>query len=226
MGALALLALIDSTSVGTLLIPLWMLLTPKLRPDRFLLYLGTVAAFYFAVGLTLAAFAGAVSDLIGDLDAVSWAELGLGIALFALSFYFEPKRVRRRRGTVTPAMRWQSRLSTAEGSPWAMVALGLAAAGIEVMSMLPYLAAIGILTAADVSPPARVAALAGYVVLMVLPALVLLAVRLGLKQRVEEPLQFVSAWLSRHTEGVLGWVLAIAGFLLVRDAVVKLDLIG
>src|SRR5690606_13354204 len=44
---LAVLALIDSTSFGTLLIPLWLLLSPgRPSPHRVLLFLGTVAAFY------------------------------------------------------------------------------------------------------------------------------------------------------------------------------------
>lgn len=223
---LVVLALIDSTSAGTLLIPLWMMLEPRLRAARFLLYLGTVAAFYFLLGLILVAFAGRLDELVGDLDVLSWAELVLGVALFALSFYFEPKRVRRRRGAVGPAERWRARLSTAEGSPAAMVGLGLTAAGIEAMSMLPYLAAIGLLTTATIGGPARVAVLGGYVLVMVLPALVLLGLRLALGKRIEEPLQVLSAWLSRHMEGVLGWVLGIAGFLLVRDAVVRLDLLG
>jgi len=225
-GGLVVLALIDSTSAGTLLIPLWMLLEPRLRAGRFLLYLGTVAAFYLLLGLVLLLFAGRVGDLLGGLDVLSWVELGLGAALFLLSFYFEPKRVRRRRGEIGAADRWRARLSTAEGSPAAMVGLGLTAAGIEAMSMLPYLAAIGLLTAAAVPGGAKVAVLSGYVLVMVLPAVLLLGLRLAMRTRVEEPLQFLSAWLSRHMEGVLGWVLAIAGFLLVRDAVVKLGLVG
>ena len=225
VAALVVLALIDSTSVGTLVIPLWMLLEPRPRVARFLLYLGTVAGFYFAVGVVLTAFAGTVRALVDDLDAVSWAQLVLGAALFALSFAFDSKR-RRRRGGVPAAARWRARLSTAEGTPRAMVGLALAAAGIEVMSMLPYLAAIGLLTTSGLGVVAWVPVLAAYVLVMVLPALLLLALRKALGSRVEEPLEWVSAWLTRHSDGVLGWVLAIAGVLLARDAAFKLGLLG
>lgn len=92
--------------------------------------------------------------------------------------------------------------------------------------MVPYLAAVGLLTAADVGAPVRVALLTGYAVVMVLPALMLLGVRAVLGSRIETPLPLVSAWMSRHPGGVLGWVLAIIGVLLVRDAVFRLDLIG
>ena len=45
LGALALLALVDSTSFGTLLIPTWLLLAPgRLRPGRILIYLATVSS--------------------------------------------------------------------------------------------------------------------------------------------------------------------------------------
>ncbi|WP_341940726.1 GAP family protein [Microbacterium sp. LWH10-1.2] len=50
--SLALLALIDGLSVGTLLIPVFLLLSPgRVRAGRILLYLGTIAAFYLVVGL-------------------------------------------------------------------------------------------------------------------------------------------------------------------------------
>jgi hypothetical protein len=229
LAALVGLALVDSTSVGTLLIPLWMLLEPKLRVRQFFVYLATVAGFYFVVGLVLMTGAGAVRGLLDGNRVVGWVQLGLGVALVALSFYFDPKRVRRRRarhGGVDPALRWRARLSTAEASPRAMAGLAVIAAGIEVLSMVPYLAAIGLLTAADVSAPVRVALLTGYVVVMVLPALVLLGVRTALGSRIEKPLQLVSAWMSRHLDGALGWVLAIIGVLLARDAALRLDLIG
>ena len=230
MAALAGLALVDSTSVGTLLIPLWMLLEPALRVRQFLVYLGTVTGFYFMVGLVLIAGAGSLRGLVSRGGAlVGWVELVLGGALFLASFWFEPKRVRARRarrGGTDAAQRWRARLSTAEGSPRAMAGLALVAVGIEVFSMVPYLAAIGLLTAADVGAPVRVALLTGYVVVMVLPAVLLLAVRAALGSRTEGPLRLVSGWMSRHLDGALGWVLAILGVLLVRDAVLRLDLIG
>ncbi|WP_435748552.1 GAP family protein [Microbacterium sp. PMB16] len=50
--SLALLALIDGLSVGTLLIPVFLLLNPgRVRAGRILLYLATIAAFYLVVGL-------------------------------------------------------------------------------------------------------------------------------------------------------------------------------
>jgi hypothetical protein len=232
LAALAGLALVDSTSIGTLLIPLWMLLEPQLRVRQFFVYLGTVAGFYFVVGVALTAGAGSLREAfagVGDSPVFNWIQLVVGVGLFALSFWFEPKLVRRRRarsGRPDAATRWRARLSTAEASPATMVGLGLGAAGLEVMSMLPYLAAIGLITAAGVSAAVWLPVLGGYALVMVLPALVLLGVRVALGRRVETPLQVIGAWMSRHADGMLSWVFGIIGFLLARDAVVRLDLIG
>src|SRR5699024_11553258 len=69
-ASLAVLALVDSTSFGTLLIPIWFLLAPgRVRVGRVLVFLGTVAGFYFLVGIALVAGLRAiVGDLGGLLD--------------------------------------------------------------------------------------------------------------------------------------------------------------
>ncbi len=226
------LALVDSTSVGTLLIPLWMLLDPKVRVPQFLAYLATVAGFYFVVGVVLTAGAGSLRGLLAGAaahHALNWAQLVLGVLLFVVSFWFEPKRVARRRarrGGPDPAQRWQARLAAARASYRTTVTLGVVAAGIEVMSMLPYLAAVGVLTASGAGVVVWLPVLGAYVLVMVLPALVLLGVRLAVHARAEPVLHRLSGWMGRHMDGVLGWVLAIIGFLLARDAAVKLDLFG
>jgi hypothetical protein len=93
------LALVDSTSVGTLFVPVWLLLSPgRLRVGRPLLYLATIAAFYFGVGLLLVTGADALSGPLGrafDTSAALYVQLALGIGLFAWSFRFDPKRRQR-----------------------------------------------------------------------------------------------------------------------------------
>ncbi len=229
---LAGLALVDSTSIGTLLIPLWMLLAPRLRTSRFLLYVATVAAFYFAVGVVLVlgastaqrAFAGA-----GDSAAVNWAQLVIGVGLFVLSFWFEPKRVERRRlrtGRPDPVVRWHERVTGDSGSPAATMTLGIAAAGLEVMTMLPYLAAVALISAAGLGAPQWSLVLLGYVLVMVAPALVLLLVRAVAFNAARPALERFSNWMSKHTAGALSWILAIVGVLLTLDAVQRLGLLN
>lgn len=66
--------------------------------------------------------------------AASWVQLALGVGLFALSFRFDGKRATGPR--LRPRM----------GGPRAMVMLGLTAGVLEVATMVPYLAAVGIMT--------------------------------------------------------------------------------
>ena len=69
---------------------------------------------------------------------------------------------------------------------------------------------------ADLPLPVHGAVLAGYVVVMVLPALVLLVVRLVAHRRIERWLQRANDWLMRQAGEMTSWIVGIVGFLLVR----------
>ncbi|MEN5075462.1 GAP family protein [Isoptericola cucumis] len=248
-GVLVVLALVDSTSFGTLLIPVWLLMAPgRLRPGRLLAYLGTVAVFYLAVGVVVLLGAGAFLDRFGDaLDSrpVMIAQLLLGIGLVALSFRFDGKKARARaeREGARPGrlVRWRERamgldaaVPGADAAPGVvgttttvvrsrasvapLMGLALGAVALEVGTMLPYLAAIGLLTASDLTTPVAGGVLAAYCVVMVLPALLLTAARLVAARRVDPLLRRLEAWLSRNAAEMTGWVLGILGVLLALNA--------
>lgn len=223
LGPLAVLALIDSTSFGTLLIPIWLMLHPgPVRAGRLLVFLGTVAAFYFAVGVAVAAGAGAVlPNLAAFVDSrpFLWVQLTVGVALFFLSFRMGRKKSPDGGGRIA---RWRERALTT-GSVAGLIGLALTAVAVELGTMLPYLAAIGLVTTAQL-PAAQVAlVMAGYCVVMIVPALVLLGLRMTLRHRIEPLLQRVSRWLANSE--TLAWVVGIVGFLLARDAAFRLGLI-
>lgn len=226
LGSLAVLALIDSTSFGTLLIPIWLLLHPgKVRVNRMLVFLGTVAAFYFVVGLAIISGLDAFLPQIKrwlDTDAVSWAQLVLGVALFFLSFRLDRKKkpATNRPGRLA---RWRAR-ALSDGSTASLVGLALTATLVEVGSMLPYLAAIGLITTAALPFALTAGVMAAYCVVMITPALVLLVLRLTAGRRIEPLLTRISNWMS--SSSTVAWIVGIVGFLLARDAVVRLDLIG
>src|SRR5690606_874897 len=94
------LALIDSTSFGTLLIPVWLLMTPgQVRVVRMLVYLGTIVVFYFGVGLLIMFGADAFFRQFGGVLASTPAlvvQVVIGVALFALSFAMDSKRAKAR----------------------------------------------------------------------------------------------------------------------------------
>ncbi|UTT59659.1 GAP family protein [Cellulosimicrobium cellulans] len=274
-GVLVVLALIDSTSFGTLLIPVWLLLAPgRLRAGRVLVYLGTVAGFYLAVGIVVLLGAGAFLDRFGDaLDtrAAAIVQLLLGIGLFALSFRFDSKRAARKAAQSDAAPSVAGRPDAVGAGPWTgvgagagaesaaagvpsspprpgrisrwreralgieadavgtgavrtrssvlpLMGLALGAVAIEVGTMLPYLAAIGIVTTSDVGWPGSGAILAVYCVVMVAPALLLLLGRLVAARAVDPVLRRLDRWLTKNATDMTGWVLGALGVLLALNA--------
>jgi hypothetical protein len=214
------LALVDSTSLGTLVIPLWLVMSPERPPvRRMVAYLGAIAGFYFAVGLLVlltasTGIAAAGSVLRGPV--ALGVQLALGVGLFAISWRFDSRaKAGAGGGRVT---RWRAKALDAQSSGSGVAVLAVSAGALEVVTMLPYLAAIGLMISSGLSPAFSAAALAGYCVVMVLPACLLILVRSVAHARVEPWLARADSFLSRHADSALGWVLGIAGFLIARDA--------
>lgn len=227
---LAVLALLDSTSFGTLLIPVWLLMAPgRLRAGRVMVYLGVVAGAYAVIGMVL--LAGLV--LIGDelvhtvsrfsgQPAFLIAQAGLAAGLIWLSCRLDPfteagrerKRQREeRRGGSGRVTRFRER-AVGEGSHGGvgpLLALALAAVGLEIATLLPYLAGIGLVAAESPAPPAGPLMILFYCLVMILPALVLLTARIAARQAVEQPLQKLEGFLSRHANGTIALILFLLG---------------
>ena len=88
--------------------------------------------------------------------------------------------------------------------------------------MLPYLAGIGLIATAGPGWPLNAAVLAGYCLVMVVPALVLLAGRLLAARAVDPLLHKLNEWLGKSAAEMTAWVLGIVGFLLARDGGLQL----
>ncbi|MER6951516.1 GAP family protein [Nonomuraea sp. NPDC000554] len=226
--ALAGLSLIDSTSFGTLLIPIWLLLTPgRLRLGRIVAYLATVAVFYFCVGVLLTLGADAVLTVVRAAvatippPALKAGQLALGVAIIALSYWLEA-RARRQEGSPGKVQRWRARAMSGGGSARSLMSLALLAALLEVATMLPYLAAVGVIANADLGWQLTGAALAGYCLVMTLPALVLAVARLTAHRAVEPLLQRTNDWLTRNLARVLGWTVGGLGIAVALNAVASL----
>ena len=225
LPALIGLALLDSTSIGTLFIPVWLLLSPgRVSSGQILIYLITIALFYFVVGWLLMLGAGSLlSGVNGLLDTrpAIWAQLLLGAGLFLISFRFNSKRSRARGGHGR-AGRWRERTATQSASHHWLMGLALMAALAEVATMLPYLAAIAIIGTADINMTSSVALLAGYCLVMVLPAIALLVGRNLSEARIRPILERMDRWITENAETAIGWILGIVGVLLALDAAGKL----
>ena len=227
IALLVLLALIDSTSFGTLLIPLCLMLAPGLpRPGRILLFLGTVAGFYLLLGIAVLLGASTLLDTlqeVGNSQPLRVAQLVAGAGLMALGVLMEPwtkagkeRRLARRteklaRSGPSLQMRMRMRAIDPSVSVGAVIALALAASAIEAASMIPYLAAIGLLTASELSLTSRGAALFGYCLVMIAPALLLLAARLLLHDHVAPALTKLEDFMSRNANEAMAWVIFLVG---------------
>lgn len=196
------------TSFGTLAVPAWFLMAPgRLCPGRILAYLGTLAAFYAAVGFAVMAGAGWVvehhADLLGSRPVMA-VGLVAGVGLFWWSFRLDsPAAKERSRSGAGRLSGWRQRAvgtlpetpaepgATAAGRQssglGALVALALTAGLAEVATMLPYLAAIGLIMAQGPGWPASGLLLMAYCAVMMLPALVLLAGSILARRLMERP---------------------------------------
>jgi hypothetical protein len=122
--------------------------------------------------------------------------------------------------------KWTERVHKAASSPRALVVLALTAGLIEAATMFPYLGAIALLAGTGLDPLGKAAVLAGYCVVMILPALGLLGLRLALSERVTPFLEKVNAWFERHAVGATGWILGVVGFFLAVDAASQLGFLN
>lgn len=246
---LGLLALIDSTSIGTLIIPIWLVLRARngsvLRSAVF--YLVVLAGFYLAVGLLVLSGVDWVAALFNTTLTESvlarWVLLVIGAAMFIASFFVnrKPHEESQQRTTVALAAKqnsnlesvpssasgssygkWGKRLDKALESKGGITILGLTAGLLELPTMLPYLGAIGLLTASDRPLSLQVGLLVLYCVVMIIPALLLIGVRAIAGQRLAGHFSKLAHWLAKTSGETLAWVVGIIGFLLLRSSIIFL----
>lgn len=217
------LALLDSLSVGTLIIPIVALVAWRgLRPAPYATYLITIALSYLALGITLMlgiTFFTEVAHLVSSSTWFSWVTLLLGVALAAYGI-LSPTPKKKTVDDIT-AERAQPR--TASRSTFlAMVALALGAAVVEAATMLPYLAAISLLHTTGLAFGVRTLILALYCLVMITPA-ALIGVAAGiLGPRIFGALTAILPRLEYETRVTLLWVAAIIGIILVSRSLPQL----
>jgi len=198
------LALLDSMSLGTLVIPL-VLVIARRRVDVIPLffYFVTVVLIYFALGIAIALGFDLLADTAGRIwasEPAQWFKLIAGVGLFAYGV-LAPDPVKREGPRKPPRSL----------HPGAMIALGAGAALTEAATMVPYLAANGIITSMDIGWPLRLTLLGAYCLLMILPALVLITAAVLAGQRIWPWLERIIPTLEREAKITLLWIAAIVG---------------
>lgn len=244
---LAGLALIDSLSFGTLAIPVWLMMTPgRLRGTRVVTYLATIGGFYFLVGLLLmsgARFASVQFEIDWSHPLIMLAGFVFGAGLLVLSFVLEPPKSVQKEATAEKSSRMYARLAawrqSAVEDPTAaaerqtdtrvrtnrgtvsLMTIAVTAGLLEVATMLPYLAAIGLLTASapalELSFLDSAGLLAAYCVVMLLPALVLFAGRRLAQHAVSPILSRIDGWFAKNGQSTVAWVIGALGVVLMLN---------
>ncbi|KAA9132882.1 GAP family protein [Microbacterium caowuchunii] len=226
----------------------------RVRSGRVLLYLVTIGVFYLAVGalflLGLVNLVDVAQDILSSVSG-QIVRLMAGAALLATGILMgfgsskKPAPVASRdlstddarsaaagggHGTATAAAtdsrlsRWRDRVLSPHASAGAVMTVAIGAGLIEIATMLPYLVAMGMLAEAPLTMPVRVAALAGYCAVMVLPAVLLLLLRVVAAPLVERPLARLAGWMEREGRENTAWILGIIGFLIAQGAAKELGL--
>ncbi|MFC7375660.1 GAP family protein [Brachybacterium sp. GCM10030268] len=225
---LLLLALVDSTSMGTLVIPVILLVVGEggaLRvAGRTLLYLVVIAVFYLILGVALLAGLLPLMETFGHLLAappVTVLLAALGVALVIWSFRLDPKSIVKRGGDPeASARKWTERARRASGRPATLVGLALLAGVIEAASMIPYLAAMGIIADMGIGLGVGSLVLVGYCAVMIVPGIVLSGVRAALGARGDAVLERVHSWSVKSAAGAFSWTVGIVG------AIIALNTLG
>ncbi|MCR8858280.1 GAP family protein [Bacillus sp. FSL K6-6038] len=203
------LALLDTLSPATLGVTVYLLLTDKERlTKRLLVYLLTIAGFYFAVGVSLMLGLDFLLEIISGVfqnRIVSWTFFIIGVILFIASFYVPTKK-----SSDLPAPKSKSILS--------MVALGFTTSLIEVGTVFPYFAAIGIMTTSNLSWVEWSSILAGYNFIMVLPSLVLFLFYLLFGRWMQTSLEKLRVKIANYTGSALSWIMCIVGLILIFNS--------
>lgn len=211
------LALLDSLSIGTLVIPLALILVWRsVRVPALATYLLTVAAVYFALGVAmLLGFTGLSSyvERITDTPVFPWITLILG-ALLAIYGIFAPDPVKPAPGELPKQLNKPIHTSVPK-----MIALGLGASLTEAATMLPYIAAMGIISDWDTPIAGQVAAIAAYCGIMVAPTVILAAIALVAGQRFFPRLEKAVSRLQYEAKVTLLWIAAIVGIYMVVNSV-------
>lgn len=267
LAQLGILALVDSTSIGTLVIPVWLLMRRDAgrTTGKVAAYLGAVGLFYFLVGLLLLSGASGLGRMLGggmgtllELPPVQALMIAAGAGMLLWSFRdtafkkpgtqaaakpgqgaaaagqhtapgFAPEPPGGGAGQAgstraTAALqrsqdterRWQHRIGKALDTRGGLLGLALLAGVLELPTMLPYLAAVGLVTSSGTDWTASAGILALYCVVMLLPAAVLVTARRILGRHLDGPLERLRAWLSKAAGEAVLWVVGIVGFLLLR----------
>ena len=208
------LALIDSVNPSAIAVTLYLLLAGGSYTPRVLTYLAAVFSSYLLIGVLLMLGLDAIWDYL--YSPAAYAVQGVVGALMLLYGILAPGDRADERATRLPR-------SLGLGP---IFLLGVTITVVEFSSALPYLAAIAILTKAELAASQWVPVLVVYNLIFVLPPLLVLGVYRLLGSRVQGRFEGYLEKLRRGSRSTLLWIVAIVGFVLLADSLRYFDFFG
>ncbi|MDO5029755.1 MAG: GAP family protein [Corynebacterium sp.] len=220
------LALIDGISVGTLLIPMVLLIVwRKMRLAPFATYLTTITLAYFGIGVALYVGMREVFHIIGGATSspwFCWAMLAMGILLLLYGIFSPTPKERTIEEIVSERSKEAAKSSA--GS-LAMIGLALGAALIEAASMLPYIAAVGIIETLSIPVAMHLMVLAIYCLVMILPAILVGVFFMAYGDRAFERTVKLMPMLEYRTKIAVLWIAALVGAYMIVHSLVLLGVL-
>lgn len=249
------LGLLDAFSPAIVGVTIYLLLAARTRLAALLFtYVATVVALYFTFGvalkLGLGAFLPAIEEALGS-TAVLWVFAIAGLALLLVGIFMPGKKKMQQRQaarqealagagshfapdnednssahpTYQPGVTGATRVPKSLTIP-AMISFGVVTVVIEGFMVLPYFAAIGIMTAAEVPPTAWLLLILMYNLIMVSSAFILYGMWKIVGPKLQPRLERWRDKMAAQSMEALAWILAIAGFLVARGAIFELYQLG
>lgn len=204
IGGLALLDMISPVALGVTFY--WITEKRSDTTQKLFIYLATIAVLYFSFGLLLLLGIDFLLDNVVEFlqtRMVSWSVFILGIILFVISFY-----VPKKRSNLVPIKRGHEHRGHA-------LSLGIFTFLLEAGTALPYIAATGIIAAADSTLGQSLALLGGYTLLMILPCILLYMLFQFAGESLKTKASTLLQKLQQSTGSALSWILCLAGLVLI-----------
>lgn len=228
MLSIYVLALIDSLSIGTLVIPLILLLQKQFNLLAIVVYCTVLGLFYFILGLLLLLGVGSLEQsLLSVIDSTVglWVQLVVGTVLLLWALFYDIKIVRKIFGIIEHKQNatgiWEKRLSAKVGLA-GIASIAILAGVLEAATMAPYIAAIAIIGTSSMPFTLQMMILLGYCIVMFVPAIVLIVISRTGGEKLHNSLEKFKRWMARQVSGATPWIIGLIGFFLAQYAASQL----
>lgn len=212
LPSLFLLALLDSLNPSALVVALWLLSRPQ-PAARLLPYVAGIVATYLSLGIAMMLGFTALSERLGQaLDhpvaLIVQGLLGAALLVYAI---FAPSTAYAAPEPKLPAT----------GKRLGFFLLGMAVTAAELVTALPYFAAIALMIGDKLEPAQWLPLLLGYNLIFVAPPLLLLGLHAVQGHRTDERFARWRERLRRGAREATLWIFALVGVALMGDAATR-----